>query len=256
VIHIQSVQARLLDPGYGYVRLSNFQIDTATDMAAHIADLVKLNHEPLRGIVLDLRSNPGGLLDAAVEAADDFLDSGTIVSTKGRLPSANTTYTAAPGDLLNGAPIVVLVDGGTASASEVLAGALHDQHRALIVGSRTFGKGSVQTLLPLDNGDSIKLTTARYYTPSGRSIQARGIRPDIELHPNAANRKSAPESDGLRERDLPGHLAESGADDGDEGGDVTVFADDYAIAEGLRQLKKLPAKPPVQNAAAPAPAKR
>ena len=243
VIRIQSVRARLLEAGYGYVRLSNFQVDTANDMTAHIADLVKQNHAPLRGVVLDLRSNPGGLLNSAVEAADAFLDSGVIVSTKGRLPESNSTFTATPGDVLDGAPIVVLVDGGTASASEVLAGALHDQHRALIVGSRTFGKGSVQTVRPLDNGDAIKLTTARYYTPSGKSIQARGIRPDVVLKPTATNQNKLAASDGVRERDLPGHLAESEADDGDEGGDATVFADPYAIAEALKALKAMPAKP-------------
>ena len=237
VIHIQSVRARLLEPGYGYVRLSTFQLDTATDMTAHIADLVKGNHGPLRGVVLDLRSNPGGLLNAAVEAADAFLDSGVIVSTKGRLSYSNATFRALPGDVLKAAPMVVLVDGGTASASEVLAGALHDQHRALIVGSRTFGKGSVQTVLPLDNGDSIKLTTARYYTPSGKSIQARGIRPDVVLKPIAASQGKSQASDGMRERDLPGHLAEGDGNDGDEGGDVTVFADDFAIGEALKVLK-------------------
>jgi carboxyl-terminal processing protease len=242
VIRIQSVRARLLEPGYGYVRLSNFQVDTATDMTTRIAALVKLNHGPLRGIVLDLRSNPGGLLNSAVEVADAFLDSGVIVSTKGRLTYSNSTYTATPGDVLDGAPIVVLVDGGTASASEVLAGALHDQHRALIVGSRTFGKGSVQTVLPLDNGDSIKLTTARYYTPSGKSIQARGIRPDVVLKPTAANQNKNAAGDSVRERDLPGHLAESDTDDGDEGGDATVFADTFAIAEALKALKGMPAK--------------
>ena len=236
-IHIQSVHARLLESGYGYVRLSTFQVDTATDMTAHVADLAKLNHGPLRGIVLDLRSNPGGLLNAAVEAADAFLDDGVIVSTKGRLSYSNATFTASPGDVLDGAPIVVLVDGGTASASEVLTGALQDQHRAQVVGSRTFGKGSVQTVLPLDNGDSIKLTTARYYTPSGKSIQARGIRPDVVLKPTAANQKDASASDNTRERDLPGHLAEGGGNDGDEGGDAVVFADDYAIAEALKVLK-------------------
>ena len=242
VIRIQSVRARLLEPGYGYVRLSNFQADTATDMTTHIAGLVEQNHGPLRGIVLDLRSNPGGLLNAAVEAADAFIDSGVIVSTKGRLTYSNSTFTATPGDVLDGAPIVVLVDGGTASAAEVLAGALHDQHRALVVGGRTFGKGSVQTVLPLDNGDSIKLTTARYYTPSGKSIQARGILPDVLLKSTAPNQADGPASDNTRERDLPGHLAETEADDGDEGGDVAVFADAYAINEALKVLKGMPAK--------------
>jgi len=241
-IRIQSVRARLLEPGYGYVRLSTFQVDTATDMTTHIADLVKLNHGPLRGIVLDLRSNPGGLLNAAVEAADAFLNDGVIVSTKGRLSYSNATFTASPGDVLNGAPIVVLVDGGTASASEVLTGALQDHKRALVVGSRTFGKGSVQTVLPLDNGDSIKLTTARYFTPSGKSIQARGIHPDVVLKPTAANQKNASVNDNTRERDLPGHLAEGDGSDNDEGGDAVVFADDYATGEALKVLKTMPAK--------------
>jgi len=253
-IRIQSVRARLLEAGYGYLRLSTFQIDTATAMASHIADMVKLNHGPLRGLVLDLRSNPGGLLNTAVEAADAFLDDGVIVSTKGRLSYSNATFTASPGDVLNGAPIVVLVDGGTASASEVLTGALQDHKRALVVGSRTFGKGSVQTVLPLDNGDSIKLTTARYYTPSGKSIQARGIHPDIVLKPSAANQKNAPPSDNMRESDLPGHLAEGEGNDNDEGGDATVFADDYAIGEALKVLKTMAPAPAKRPAAAAAPA--
>ena len=238
VIKIESVRSRLLEPGYGYVRLSAFQVDTAADMQQQIATLVKLDRAPLRGIVLDLRSNPGGLLNAAVEAADAFLDSGVIVTTKGRLPYANAKFTATPGDVLSGAPIVVLVDGGTASASEVLAGALHDNHRARIVGSRTFGKGSVQSVLPLDNGDSIKLTTARYYTPSGKSIQARGIRPDVEL----AQVKGQPrESDGsgVTERDLPKHLSAGDKTVGEEGGGAVVYEDDYAIAAGLKELKTM-----------------
>jgi carboxyl-terminal processing protease len=137
---------------------------------------------------------------------------------------------------------VVLVDGGTASASEVLTGALQDHKRALVVGSRTFGKGSVQTVLPLDNGDSIKLTTARYFTPSGKSIQARGIHPDVVLKPTAANQKNASVNDNTRERDLPGHLAEGDGSDNDEGGDAVVFADDYATGEALKVLKTMPAK--------------
>ena len=258
VIKVQSVSSRLLEAGYGYVRLSDFQTDTATAMTAQIADLAKANHGPLRGLVLDLRSNPGGLLNAAVEAADAFLDSGTIVSTKGRLSYSNATFTASPGDVLHGAPIVVLVDGGTASASEVLTGALQDNHRALVVGSRTFGKGSVQTVLPLDNGDAIKLTTARYYTPSGKSIQARGIRPDIALKPTSAKELDKSDSDNERERDLPGHLASSSdAGDDDEGGDAVVFTDSYAIAEGLKALKRMPAsmanKPATVQAAAASP---
>lgn len=238
VVKIQSVSSRLLEPGYGYVRIAEFQVDTANDVTSQIADLVQRNHAPLRGLVLDLRSDPGGLLNAAVESADAFLDHGTIVSTRGRLSYSNATFTASPGDVLNGAPMVVLVDGGTASASEVLTGALQDNHRAEVVGSRTYGKGSVQTVIPLDNGDSIKLTTARYFTPSGKSIQARGIVPDIVLKPSG--NQLVKDDDSNRERDLPGHLA-NGADGatGDEGGAAVLFTDDYAISEGLKALKKL-----------------
>lgn len=254
VVRIQSVSSRLLEPGYGYVRIAEFQIDTAADMTTQIGMLAQRNHAPLRGLVLDLRSNPGGLLNAAVEAADAFLESGKIVVTRGRLSYANATFTASPGDVLHGSPIVVLVDGGTASASEVLTGALQDNHRAEVVGSRTFGKGSVQTVIPLDNGDSIKLTTARYYTPSGKSIQARGIVPDIVLHPRAS--QMVKEDDSNRERDLPGHLANAAdAATGDEGGAAVVFTDDYAIGEGLKALKRLPG-PPMANAASATPALR
>ncbi|MBS0193877.1 MAG: S41 family peptidase [Proteobacteria bacterium] len=240
VVKLTSVSSRMLEPGYGYVRVSEFQVDTASDITHQVADLVARNHGPLRGLLLDLRSNPGGLLNAAVESADDFLDSGVIVSTRGRLSYSNATFTASPGDVLDGAPMVVLVDGGTASASEVLTGALQDNHRAEVVGSRTFGKGSVQTVIPLDNGDSIKLTTARYYTPSGKSIQSRGIVPDIIL--KAHGSELAADDGGARERDLPQHLSNaSDGGSGDEGGSAVVFADDYAIAEGLKALKKLPA---------------
>ena len=180
------------------------------------------------------------------------VDSGVIVSTKGRLDYSNATFNASPGDVLNGAPIAVLVDGGTASASEVLTGALQDHHRAIVVGSRTFGKGSVQTVLPLDNGDSIKLTTARYYTPNGASIQARGIRPDVALKPTRKGQiDSTASGESTRERDLPGHLASSAdAGDDDEGADSVVFADSYAIGEGLRALKHPPAAALLQHATA------
>jgi carboxyl-terminal processing protease len=210
-IRITSVSARMLEPGYGYLRLSVFQGDTAIELRRHLARLkTEAGDDGLKGLVLDLRSNPGGLLNAAVEAADAFLDakaldSPIIVSTRGRQPFANSEYRAHSGDLLNAAPMVVLVDGGSASASEVLAGALRDHQRAVVIGERTFGKGSVQTVLPLDNGDAIKLTTARYYTPSGRSIQASGITPDI-LASNRPASSAHEGADWLRERDLPGHL--------------------------------------------------
>lgn len=232
-IRIASVDGRLLEPGYGYVRIKAFQADTGADFQKHI-DALQAKGK-LRGLVLDLRSNPGGLLTAAVQVADDLLDKGTIVSTRGRIPISDSEFKATPGDRLDGAPVVVLVDAGSASASEVLAGALHDNKRARIVGSRTFGKGSVQTVLPLDNGDSVKLTTARYYTPSGKSIQASGIVPDVAFQP--ADKTTAPTIIDYSEAALPGHLR--GDDEGKEGyavGDV-LDGDGY-IAKALAELKK------------------
>lgn len=226
LIHVDSVAGRLLEPGYGYLRISTFQTDTGPALRRQLRRMSGESGKDLRGLVLDLRSNPGGLLSAAVEAADALLDDGLIVRTKGRLPYSNASFHARPGDLAGGAPVVVLVDTGTASAAEVLAGALRDHGRASLMGSRTFGKGSVQTVVPLDNGDSIKLTTARYYTPSGDSIQARGLRPDIVLHGEAAR--------GLREQDLAGHLAA----DGEEGGSTgELIEGDAAIARALDALK-------------------
>lgn len=233
VIRITSVRSRLLEPGYGYVRISAFQTDTAADFQKQIAALQAKGK--LRGLVLDLRSNPGGLLLAAVQVADDLLEKGNIVSTRGRIAISDSRFDATPGDLLNGAPVVVVVDAGSASASEVLAGALRDNQRARIVGSRTFGKGSVQTVLPLDNGDSVKLTTARYYTPSGKSIQARGIVPDVTLQPDKV--VSEPEIIDYSEATLPGHLR--GDDEGEEGyaaGDV--LDGEKPIAAALAELKK------------------
>jgi carboxyl-terminal processing protease len=190
----------------------------------------------LRGLVLDLRSNPGGLLTSSVQIADDLLDRGHIVSTRGRIAVSDSQFNATPGDRMHGAPIVALVDAGSASAAEVLAGALADNHRARIVGSRTFGKGSVQTLLPLDNGDSVKLTTARYYTPSGKSIQARGIAPDVVLHP-AAGAANGGHAD-YTEATLPGHL--HGEDEGDAGSHAgDVLDGDAPIAAALAELKKM-----------------
>src|SRR5690606_5295465 len=178
---------------------------TAAEFGRKLDALQKQAGKPgLRGLVLDLRSNPGGLLVSAVQIADDLLQKGGIVSTRGRLAISDSQFDATPGDKLRGAPLVVLVDAGSASAAEVLAGALRDNGRARIVGSRTFGKGSVQTLLPLDNGDSVKLTTARYYTPSGKSIQALGIVPDVVLHP-AQDAENGGRAD-VTEAVLPRHL--------------------------------------------------
>ncbi len=180
-VHVGSTRTELLQKGYGYIRVSDFSDDTSGGVVAGLHTLAKQSGGPLAGVILDLRDNPGGLLDSAVAVSDTFLDKGLIVTAKGRAPDANFERRATPGDLLNGAPLVVLVDEGTASAAEVVAGALQDNHRALIVGSRTFGKGSVQTVIPLPQGDAIKLTTSLYYTPSGRSIQAEGITPDVDV---------------------------------------------------------------------------
>jgi carboxyl-terminal processing protease len=230
-IRTTSVRSRMLEPGFGYVRVGSFQAATAADFVKAVDALQK--DKPLQGLLIDLRSNPGGLLVGAVQIADELLDRGGIVSTKGRALIGDSRFDATPGDRLNGAPVVVLVDAGSASAAEVLAGALHDNKRARVVGSRTFGKGSVQTLLPLDNGDSVKLTTARYYTPSGHSIQARGIVPDVVLQPDG-NGGPAP----VREAALARHLqGEDEAFEGDNAGDV--LPGQQPIAAALRELKTL-----------------
>jgi carboxyl-terminal processing protease len=171
----------MLEAGYAYVRISQFSETTGDDLNSTMKDLRKHNAAPLKGLVLDLRDNPGGVLEAAVAVADAFLDSGVIVTAKGRTPDSKFEMDATPGDVLNGAPIVVLVNGGSASAAEIVAGALKDQHRAKLMGRTTFGKGSVQTIIPLSDDRAVKLTTSLYYTPSGVSINHRGIAPDIEL---------------------------------------------------------------------------
>jgi|GEM_PF-45605 len=237
-IRVVSVRGRMLEPGYGYIRLSQFQVDTAADFNRIVGELQQQSGGTLRGLVIDLRSNPGGLLTSAVQIADDLLDSGKIVSTRGRIPISDAEFSATPGDLLDGAPVIVLVDVGSASASEVLAGALRDNNRARVIGSRTFGKGSVQTVLPLDNGDSVKLTTARYYTPSGRSIQARGIDPDITLRPEGAETAdpNAPRAATVyTEANLPGHL-QGDEEDGSTGGEA--LPGDGPITAALAELKK------------------
>ena len=249
-IRVSSVRTELLEPGYAYLRIATFQADTGMEMGKKLKALKEENKGPLRGLVLDLRSNPGGLLHAAVEAADTFLDDGIIVTTRGRLPYANAEFSARKGDLLDGAPIAILTDGGTASAAEVLAGALRDHQRALVMGTPTFGKGSVQTVLPMDNGDSIKVTTARYYTPNGTSIQAAGIQPDVTLGEDsvAQSRRSAEQPATVRERDLPGHLRGDNEVDLPSPGfepiplDPPVVAaelDDSAVREALNLLKGL-----------------
>jgi carboxyl-terminal processing protease len=180
-VELRSVKSELLEPGIGYLRISQFSETTADDLDAALKDLRKPNGTPLKGLVLDLRNNPGGVLEAAVSVSDTFLESGVIVSAKGRTPESKFEMDATPGDALNGAPIVILINGGSASAAEIVAGALKDNHRAKLMGRTTFGKGSVQTVIPLGGDRAIKLTTSLYYTPSGISINHRGIAPDIEL---------------------------------------------------------------------------
>jgi len=250
VIKIQSVKSRMLDPGYGYVRITQFQAGTDKSLIEAIKKLEKENKGNLRGLVLDLRNNPGGVLNAAVGVSDAFLDKGLIVYTEGRVPDSRMRLSATPGDVTNGAPMVVLINGGSASASEIVAGALQDDKRAVLMGTKSFGKGSVQTIIPISNGGALKITTARYYTPSGRSIQALGIVPDI-VTAEAKITKSE-QGDRLHEADLARHL-ENGSDtakpadepkkddmqDGkkkDEAG-KTSPADDYQLQEALNLLK-------------------
>jgi carboxyl-terminal processing protease len=237
-IRVASVTTRMLEPDYAYVRISEFQEDTANELTDALGKLQK-QHGPLHGVVLDLRSNPGGLVTSAVGVADDFLDAGMIVSTRGRLPQSDLKFTATPGDLLDGAPMVVLVDNGTASAAEIVTGALKDHHRALVMGRRTFGKGSVQTILPVGEGDAVKLTTARYYTPDGTSIQVAGITPDIVLGKVTVQADRNPSlGDDEHESDLPNHLRGSKiATAPPDTGELAIK--DYALSEALHVLKGL-----------------
>ncbi|MBB6188937.1 S41 family peptidase [Rhodanobacter sp. MP7CTX1] len=241
-IAVSSVKVRELQPGYAYVRISQFQDDTANDLDKKLGDLIKKNG-PQKGAVLDLRNNPGGLLTAAVGVSDNFLDSGIIVTTRGRLQDANMSFSAHHGDQLNGAPIVLLTNNGTASAAEIVAGALKDNHRALIMGQRTFGKGVVQTVLPLDADHAVKITTARYYTPNGTSIQAEGIKPDIALADLTVNKADSAPILISSEADLPNHLANENAkadtninDDG-SAADAKLATSDYELSQALNVLK-------------------
>ncbi|KTD55463.1 S41 family peptidase [Legionella quateirensis] len=214
VIQIKSVKSKMLSDGYGYIRLTQFQALTGKDMLQAIEQLKQQSNGKLKGLVLDLRNNPGGLLDSAIQVSDAFLGNDKsgkqelIVYTEGRLPGSKFTALANPGDVLDNAPIVVLINNGSASASEIVAGALKDNKRAIILGTKSFGKGSVQTVLPLDGKTGIKLTTALYYTPSGTSIQAKGIIPDIVVEEMDVPKNSVKKSDatGFSEADLSGHL--------------------------------------------------
>ncbi len=211
IIKIESVKSRLLEPGYGYVRIAQFQANTQGSLMKALNKLKHENKGNLKGLVLDLRNNPGGVLNAAVSVSNTFLNKGLIVYTKGRVPDSNMKFAATPGgDVLHGAPLVVLVNGGSASASEIVAGALQDNKRAIVMGTKTFGKGSVQTIIPLSDGSALRLTTARYYTPSGRSIQDRGITPDVVVDEMKIPKDEKANDSMLKEVDLEGHLKNTG----------------------------------------------
>jgi carboxyl-terminal processing protease len=203
IIKVVSVRQKTLEPGYGYIRISNFQVQTGKSLYEAYKQLVKDNPN-LDGLILDLRNNPGGVLEASVDVAGIFLDGGMVVYTKGREDNSKRELNAPKGDATNGLPLVVLVNGGSASASEIVAGALQDHKRAIIMGTTTFGKGSVQTILPLSNQSALKLTIARYYTPLGRSIQAEGIKPDIEVEMATL---TSLKSETFKEADLTRHLS-------------------------------------------------
>lgn len=253
IIKVKSVKQKTLEAGYGYIRISTFAARTGASLKEAISALKVENDGDLKGLVLDLRNNPGGLLDAAVEVSDAFITKGLIVYTEGRIKDSSQKFIAKPDDYLKGAPLVVLVNGGSASASEIVAGALQDHKRAVILGTKTFGKGSVQTVMPLTNDTAVKMTTARYYTPSGRSIQAEGIVPDITMATVKISNGDDNNFALLREQDLTKHLDNPNAAtekpvtdkaiDGTDGIDGTdedttpLAVKDYALSEALNLLK-------------------
>jgi carboxyl-terminal processing protease len=212
VIKIQSVKHRMLDKGYGYLRITQFQEQTDDDLQRALASLEKESGGALSGLVLDMRNNPGGLLTQAVKVANEFVDSGLVVYTDGRLESQKQKYFAHKGGSHTDFPMIALVNAGSASAAEIVAGCLQDRKRALVLGTQTFGKGSVQTILPLDETSAIRLTTARYYTPNGRSIQATGITPDVVVENTIAHAKTeaGPAFPTIREQNLPRHFGNKG----------------------------------------------
>ena len=241
IIRVKSVKNRMLEPGYGYVRITNFQSRTTTDLLKAISDLQK--EERLKGMILDLRNNPGGVLNGAVGVSDAFINDGMIVYTEGRIDDSSHRYLATPGDSLNGAPLVVLINGGSASASEIVAGALQDHKRAIILGTKSFGKGSVQTIQELRNGSAVKLTTARYFTPHGRSIQATGIEPDIKLSTVKLSSTDEKARAAYSEADLDGSLSNPNGDSKDgkskEDESEALAETDFQLYEALNLLKGL-----------------
>ncbi len=252
IIKSKSVKAELLEPGYSYFRISTFQGHTGEDLRKAVKTQIQKNKGKLKGAILDLRNNPGGVLNAAVDVSDAFIRSGKIVYTKGRAKDAEFNFDAKPDDLLEGSPLVVLVNGGSASASEIVAGALQDQNRAIIMGHKTFGKGSVQTVLPMNNDTAIKITTARYFTPSGRSIQAEGITPDIVLDRLSFSNLTVHQDKRVKESHLSGHLnnPNGGKADGDaaikeasgkkaDDVDESLATRDFQLYQALNMLKGL-----------------
>lgn len=239
VIKVASVRSEMLEDGYGYIRVTQFQNNSGDEVRRALNSLAE--GKELKGLVLDLRNNPGGVLQSAVEVADAFLDDGLIVYTKGRLPNSELRFNATSNNPGRDIPLVVLINGGSASAAEIVAGALQDQERAVIMGTDSFGKGSVQTVLPLNNDRALKLTTALYYTPDGRSIQAQGIEPDIRVE--RARLTQDVEERGLREADLAGHL-DNGNGIEEQSGVVREAAErpqdsDYQLNQALILLKGL-----------------
>ncbi|KRW59000.1 S41 family peptidase [Pseudomonas sp. TTU2014-080ASC] len=242
VIKVKSVKSQFLEDGYGYIRISQFQVNTGEEVGKALDKMRKDYGKRLRGIILDLRNNPGGVLQAAVEVSDHFLKKGLIVYTEGRIANSELRFNADPADASDSAPLVVLINGGSASASEIVAGALQDHKRGVVMGTDSFGKGSVQTVLPLNNDRALKLTTALYFTPKGRSIQAQGIVPDIEV----ARAKVTREQDitSIKEADLQGHLGNGngGADRPSKGKTAAQSRpqdDDYQLSQALNLLKGL-----------------
>lgn len=251
IIKIKSVRFETLEPGFGYLRISSFQSHTVEGLRQAIDQLKKDNSEKLKGVILDLRNNPGGILNAAVGVSDMFLNKGMIVYTEGRIKNSKLKFNAKPNAKLPDVPLIVLVNGGSASASEIVAGALQDHGRGIIMGEKTFGKGSVQTVLPMNNNAALKLTTARYYTPNGRSIQASGITPDIIIDKVKISRIEETFSASVKEADLIGHLdngqEEAPVTEGDEELEedtskeeaLPLSSRDYELYEALNVLKGL-----------------
>lgn len=243
IIQVRSVRSEMLEDGFGYLRITNFQSATGEDVRKAVSQMKKDSKGQLKGMVLDLRNNPGGVLGAAVSVSDAFLNKGKVVYTEGRAQDAALDFNATPGDILHGAPLVILVNAGSASASEIVAGALQDHQRAVIMGTPTFGKGSVQTIFPMSNDTAVKITTARYYTPAGRSIQAEGIIPDIKVEPLQVTRTDA-DNRQLKEADLSGHLS-NGRNNGSApknekaAEDAPLASRDYELNEALNLLKGL-----------------